>query len=194
MRPATSDQNATISTTAAPTDPTSDDAFFDTVAGEDFFDTAATDFATEPLVDSSATTSTTAVSTAALSVTAPWRDGAPVDARYSCKGGNVSPALSWSPAPAGTQQIAVTMVDLDFTSFDHWTLTGLAADATSVAEGDSRYSGPCPPAGTTHTYEITVHYLGAPLPPSSDSGVALRTPIVAATIASAKVTGTFTGS
>jgi phosphatidylethanolamine-binding protein (PEBP) family uncharacterized protein len=196
MRPPTSDQNKTISTTAPATDLTTVDTFFDTAAADDESIVDLTDPATRPTADSSTASST--VAAAALTVTAPWRNGAPIDPRYSCKGVNVSPALSWSPAPAGTKAIAVTMVDLDFTSFNHWTLTSVPVDATTLAEGAAPgaggYSGPCPPAGTTHTYEITVHYLGTALAVTTDTGVARRPAIDAATIASAKVTGVFTGS
>jgi phosphatidylethanolamine-binding protein (PEBP) family uncharacterized protein len=195
MRPPTSDQNKTISTTAPATDLTTIDTFFDTAATDDISPTDATDPVSSPTADST-TASTSAP--AALTVTAPWRNGAPIDPRYSCKGVNVSPALSWSPAPAGTKAIAVTMVDLDFTSFNHWTLTSVPVDATTLAEGAAAgaggYSGPCPPAGTTHTYEITVHYLGTAGAATTETGVAQRPAIDAATIASAKVTGVFTGS
>ncbi len=196
MRPPTSDQNKTISTTAPATDLTTVDTFFDSVAADEGSLVDFTDPVTSPTADS--TTASSTIAPAALTVTAPWRNGAPIDPRYSCKGVNVSPALSWSPAPAGTKSIAVTMVDLDFTSFNHWTLTSVPVDATTLAEGAAAgaggYSGPCPPAGTTHTYEITVHYLGSALAATADTGVAQRPAIDAATIASAKVTGVFTGS
>jgi Raf kinase inhibitor-like YbhB/YbcL family protein len=95
----------------------------------------------------------------------------PIDPRYTCKGANVAPALSWSPAPSGTQEIAVTMIDED-ADFDHWTMAGIKPDVTSMAEntppegavaalngaGKAAYTGPCPPSGT-HTYRITVYYL-----------------------------------
>jgi hypothetical protein len=146
MRPARADQDSTISTTTPPTDPTADDASFDTAASDDFFDTIGTDFDADFTTEAPLAPTTSLLPVAAPAVTAPWRDGAAIDARYSCKGDNVSPALSWSPAPAGTQQIAITMVDLDFTTFDHWTLIGVAADATNLAEGSvggtGGYSGP----------------------------------------------------
>ena len=57
--------------------------------------------------------STLAPLVAPQTVTAPWRDGGPIDARYTCKGANVSPALSWTAAPEGTQEIAITLIDQD---------------------------------------------------------------------------------
>lgn len=118
----------------------------------------------------------------------------------------MSPALTWSQAPAGTLEIAVTMIDQD-APFAHWAMTGLAADRTGLAEaevpqgaavavngsGAPAYTGPCPPAGATHTYRITVAYLNKALGlTSGGTSTGVRAAIDAATIATAKVTGTFT--
>jgi Raf kinase inhibitor-like YbhB/YbcL family protein len=204
MRPALPSQNGSVSTSTPSTVSATDDGFFDTVARED---TAAvvTDAA---ITTASSTTTTTTTTVAALAVTAPWRDGGAIDARYTCKGENIAPALSWSAAPAGTVQIAITMIDQDFT-FDHWAMTGIAPDVTALAEntapagavaalngsGAAGYTGPCPPAGSTHTYRITVHYLNKALLLAAGGAAAdMRAAIDAATITSARVTGTFTGS
>ena len=207
MRPALASQNGTVSTTVASTVPDTED---------DFFSTTATDPAEPPggPIASSTTviggtgSSTLAPLVAPQTVTAPWRDGGPIDARYTCKGANVSPALSWTAAPEGTQEIAITLIDQD-ASFDHWTMAGIKPDVTSLAEntppegavaalngsGTTAYTGPCPPAGTTHTYRITVHYLDrALLLSSGGTAAAMRTAIDDATIATAQVTGTFAGS
>jgi Raf kinase inhibitor-like YbhB/YbcL family protein len=202
MRPALPSQDGSVSTTAAATVPDTENAFFDTVA-------------TNPVapgghIDATTTNGlgTVAPLVQALTVTAPWRNGGPIDLRYTCKGANVAPALSWSKAPEGTQEIAITLIDQD-ANFDHWTISGIAPDVTSVAEnttppgavaalngsGTATYAGPCPPAGTTHTYRITVHYLDhALLLPSGGSAKDTRTAIDDATIATAQVTGTFTGT
>ncbi len=189
MRPALASQDGTVSTTAPPTAPATEDDFFDDAADASGANTLA------PLVPG-------------LTVTAPWRDGSPIDARYTCKGANIAPALSWTDAPEGTQEIAVTMIDLDFT-FDHWTMTGIAPDVHALAEnttpagavaalngsGVAGYAGPCPPAGATHTYLITVHYLDRALQLAAGGPAAdMRAEIDAATMATAEVTGTFTGS
>lgn len=101
-----------------------------------------------------------------------------------CGGGNVSPALQWHGAPAGTQGYAVTMYDPDASGgFWHWIMFdipvgahGLNADAgaprSGNAPGDAAqtlndfgnhgYSGPCPPAGKPHHYVITVYALDVP--------------------------------
>jgi Raf kinase inhibitor-like YbhB/YbcL family protein len=212
MRPALPSQNGSVSTSAAPTtkvESTDDGAFFDTVDTVDtFYTLGSSSTTTGGSTSTSTTTTSTTTSVLPLGITAPWRDGAPIDARYTCKGANIAPALSWTAAPEGTQEIALTMIDQDAT-FDHWTLTGIAPDVVSLAEGQvptgavaalngsgaAGYTGPCPPAGATHTYRITVHYLNRALLLAA-GGVAAdaRTAIDAATIASAQVTGTFIGS
>ena len=140
-----------------------------------------------------------------LVVTAPWADGAPIPAKYTCAGDDVSPALTWPVAPEGTIEIAITMVDEDAPQYVHWAISGLEPGTTAVGEGvlpDSAiqaangagrpgYSGPCPPAGTTHSYTIEVHYLNQQLEvaegePGADMMLAIRS----ATFRSATVTGT----
>jgi len=100
-----------------------------------------------------------------------------------CHGGNVSPQLSWSGAPAGTLSYAVTMFDLDANSgrgWWHWALFDIDAKTTSLASGagaaggplggvsgtnsfgDLGYSGPCPPKDEKmHRYVVTVYALSA---------------------------------
>ena len=207
MRPALPSQDGSVSTTAAPTVPATEDNFFDTNAAE----AAAPGGPIEPsttILGTVGVGGTIAPLVSVLTVTAPWRDGAPIDPRYTCKGANVSPALSWSAAPQGTEEIAITLIDQD-ASFDHWTMAGIKPATISLAEntppegavaahngsGASGYTGPCPPAGTTHTYRITVHYLDTALLLSSGgSADDMRTAIDDATLATAQVTGTFTGT
>jgi Raf kinase inhibitor-like YbhB/YbcL family protein len=100
---------------------------------------------------------------------------------FGCNGGNISPALNWSGAPAGTKSFAVSMFDPDAptgSGFWHWVVFNIPPGTTSFAKGtgdvkkklmpkgaiQSRtdlgtdgYGGPCPPAGDKpHRYEITV--------------------------------------
>ena len=141
-----------------------------------------------------------------LTLTAPWRDGAVIDARYTCDGSNVSPALSWTVAPAGTVEIAITLSDLDVPGVVHWAIAGISPSSVAIAEytapraayeapnslRDTGYTGPCPPAGSSHLYLVTVHYLaettglgdGAP-------GLDMVEMIEAAEIGRAEVTGIF---
>lgn len=101
---------------------------------------------------------------------------------FGCTGGNRSPQLSWSGAPAGTKSFAVTMYDPDAPTtvgFVHWVLFDIPPDVTSLPEGAggkkhagvgatqgftdygfSKYGGPCPPPGDpAHHYHLTVYAL-----------------------------------
>ena len=117
-------------------------------------------------------------------------DGATIATRFvfnsfGCTGDNVSPALRWQGAPAGTKSFAVTVYDPDAptgSGWWHWVVFNLPADATGLAQGvgdpaagrlpagaiQSRtdfgvpgWGGPCPPPGDKpHRYVFTVHALG----------------------------------
>jgi Raf kinase inhibitor-like YbhB/YbcL family protein len=147
----------------------------------------------------------TAVAAAPFTMTGPWAEGGPIDARFTCKGTNVSPALNWSGAPADTAQFAIVVTDPDAGGFVHWVLTGIEPSISSLAEGQvpdgavqavngsgkAAWSGPCPPSGT-HTYEFVIHALDTAL--TVDAGSAANDVIgriEGASIDSATYTGTF---
>lgn len=104
-----------------------------------------------------------------------------------CTGGDRSPALSWSGAPAGTESYAVTMYDPDAptgSGWWHWTVFNIPASVHGLVAGAgdagshslppgagegrtdfgfSHYGGPCPPVGDQpHRYVITVYALKTP--------------------------------
>ena len=99
-----------------------------------------------------------------------------------CTGQNVSPALNWTGAPAGTKSFAVTAYDPDAptgSGWWHWVMFNIPADATGLAAGAGNgrnaprgsqqgntdfgtkgYGGPCPPQGDKpHHYHFTVYAL-----------------------------------
>ncbi|MBI3673815.1 MAG: YbhB/YbcL family Raf kinase inhibitor-like protein [Rhizobiales bacterium] len=94
-----------------------------------------------------------------------------------CDGGNVSPALAWKGAPAGTKSFALTLFDPDAptgSGWWHWQVWNIPASTTGFAEGKipegavqgkgdigrPGYLGPCPPPGTgIHHYTFTIYAL-----------------------------------
>ena len=101
--------------------------------------------------------------------------------KYACTGRNISPTLSWTEAPAGTQSFALIMDDPDapMGTWVHWVLFNIPAQARSLQEdlpvtgknidpnaiyvgknssGDIGYGGPCPPSGT-HRYFFKLYAL-----------------------------------
>ena len=99
---------------------------------------------------------------------------------FGCTGQNVSPALSWSGAPAATKGFVLTVYDPDAptgSGFWHWVMFDIPASVTGLAEGagapgnepqgavqgtndygETGYGGPCPPTGVNpHRYVFTVY-------------------------------------
>ena len=99
--------------------------------------------------------------------------GGTIPKKYTCDGADVSPAIEWSGAPAGTQSFALIADDPDAPAgtWTHWVIWNIPGNATSLPEGVSKaeqlpdgarqgsndfkrvgYNGPCPPAGKPHRY------------------------------------------
>jgi hypothetical protein len=113
-----------------------------------------------------------------LSSTA-FAEGEPIPRRFTCDGENVSPDLTWSGAPDGTQALALIVTDPDARDFVHWLVYdmtgtpsgGLPAAVSSSPDappqgtnsfGRLGYGGPCPPSGVHH-YRFVLYGLDEPL-------------------------------
>lgn len=103
-----------------------------------------------------------------------FRDGQAIPARFTCEGKNVSPPLSWTGAPEGTESFVLIIDDPDAPdpkaprmTWVHWVLYDLPATTDGLAEEigtlpagarpglndwkHASYGGPCPPIGR-HRY------------------------------------------
>ncbi|WP_174502950.1 YbhB/YbcL family Raf kinase inhibitor-like protein [Acidiphilium sp. C61] len=154
--------------------------------------------------------------------TTAFRDGGTIPAaqvfnRLGCTGNDISPALAWSGAPAGTRSYAVTLFDPDARrgkGYWHWIVANIPARVTSLPEGSGSrrnalprgtvqgngsgnihgYQGPCPPVGDPpHHYHLTVYALRiARLPAAAlASHAALRRALAQDALASATITGLY---
>jgi Raf kinase inhibitor-like YbhB/YbcL family protein len=104
---------------------------------------------------------------------------------FGCNGKNLSPALRWANAPAGTKSFALLVHDPDAPTggagWWHWLVLNLAIDSTGLAQGvgtqdgkqlplgalqintdfgSAGWGGPCPPPGDKpHRYNFTIYAL-----------------------------------
>jgi Raf kinase inhibitor-like YbhB/YbcL family protein len=138
---------------------------------------------------------------------------------FGCKGGNLSPALTWRGAPPGTKSFAILVHDPDAPTggagFWHWVVYDIPAFVTGLPQGAGTrygaslpkgakqvatdfgtpgYGGPCPPKGDKpHHYNFTVYALKVEkldLPPQATASVA-GFMINANALAKASLTGTY---
>lgn len=104
---------------------------------------------------------------------------------FGCSGQNLSPALSWQGAPAGTRSYALMVHDPDAptgSGWWHWVVWNIPASTTSLPTGAGNpavklmpagavqgntdygtpgYGGPCPPPGAQpHHYHFRLYALG----------------------------------
>ncbi len=135
-----------------------------------------------------------------------------------CGGGNLSPALQWRGAPAGTRSFVVTVYDPDVPSGSgwwHWVLYNLPASADRLARGagdparqllplgavqgrndfgTASYGGPCPLRGDrAHHYVFTVRALDVESLPVRNGASAAMVGITAHNheLAAAKLTAVY---
>lgn len=119
--------------------------------------------------------------------TSAFAANAPIPARFTADGQDVSPELRWSAVPKGTVSVAVSCEDPDAPvgTWWHWMLYDLAPSTQALKEGVEKsyktasflqgkndfdkagYNGPSPPAGKPHRYYFRVYALDSRLPLSA---------------------------
>src|SRR5882672_12798600 len=117
---------------------------------------------------------------------------------FGCSGENVSPALIWSGAPAGTRSFALLVHDADAPTggagWWHWLVYNIPAGATTIGQGAGTadgaalpagsvqgrtdfgspgWGGPCPPVGHgLHHYRFTLYALKVEKLPAPEGATA----------------------
>ncbi len=139
----------------------------------------------------------------AFPMTAPWTDGAPIPATYTCDGEEVSPELHFPSFPAKTTHLAVLMEDPDAPAgtWVHWLWwDSPAGDVKRDSEpgisgknswGRIGYGGPCPPSGG-HRYFLHAYALSGPLGlPAGSDKAAFAAAVQEKAVGYASVMGTY---
>jgi Raf kinase inhibitor-like YbhB/YbcL family protein len=122
----------------------------------------------------------------AFKLTSPaFQEGQPIPAKFTCEGENISHALAWTDAPAGTQSFALINDDPDDDGpqpWVHWLIYNIPGFSRGLPENVPTdptlpdgslqgtnsfkkigYGGPCPPTGIHH-YTFTLLALDKVLP------------------------------
>lgn len=91
---------------------------------------------------------------------------------FGCSGGNISPQLSWSGAPAGTQSYALTVYDPDAptgSGWWHWVVINIPATTNSLAKGAGTADGKAMPTGSQQVRtDFGTRGFGGACPPVGD--------------------------
>jgi len=139
--------------------------------------------------------------------------GQAIPAKYTCTGQDVSPPLSWTDPPPGTQSLALIMDDPDAPAgvWVHWVIYNLPVTSRGLPEAvparqpelpdgsrqgvnswnRSGYGGPCPPSGT-HRYVFKLYALDTVLSlPAVASKAQLLNAMQGHILAQAELMGTY---
>ena len=103
-----------------------------------------------------------------------FKNNGQIPAKYTCDGENISPPLSITELPQGTQSLVLIVDDPDAPvgTFTHWLVWNIDPQTTLISEGNvpefavqgkndfgkNEWGGPCPPSGTHH-YQFELHAL-----------------------------------
>jgi hypothetical protein len=106
-----------------------------------------------------------------FTIAAPWEEGGPIDAQFTCDGSKLSPSFDIAGLPVGTITWGLSIVDQTALDAVHWAAANIDpainhVDAGVVPAGAVQslnrvqkvgYAAPCPKTGELHTYVLTVY-------------------------------------
>jgi Raf kinase inhibitor-like YbhB/YbcL family protein len=117
-----------------------------------------------------------------------FKQGGDIPQRFTCRGANISPTISWRSLPPGTKSVALTVTDSHsiFGPYVHWVLYNQSPEPSRIAEdlpkaeslsdgakqginsdGAIGYAGPCPSGASPHQYVFTIYALDTILTPAT---------------------------
>jgi len=141
--------------------------------------------------------------TVVLTLSAPWADGETIPEQFRCAGPEASPEISWTGVPAEAKSLALVLIDEDAPDYVHWVVANIDPSTTTLlagsvdpnavqaenSAGSVGFTGPCPPAGETHEYSLSLYALDQVLEvQNGDDGAAMQDAIYGAAIEAAAVT------
>ena len=112
--------------------------------------------------------------------------GGEIPRAHTCDASDVSPPLTISKIPEGTQSLALVVEDPDapMKNWVHWIVWNIPAGTTDIAKntvpegavqgpnnyGAKKWDGPCPPQGQKHNYVFKLYALDTVLNIPDSSG------------------------
>ncbi len=109
-----------------------------------------------------------------------FQSGEDIPEKFTCGGEDVSPPLNWEGFPDDSASFALICEDPDAPGgvFSHWVIYNIPTDRDHLPEGiptdallswgavqgrndfgNTGYGGPCPPQGSTHSYQFRLFAL-----------------------------------
>lgn len=146
-----------------------------------------------------------------------FTSGGALNDRYTQNGDNMSPSLSWTRGPLGTQSYVILAEDAGVNRHDpvvHWVVYNIPSTVTTLTQnvptdahleigaeqgknvrGSAGYIGPKPPTGQTHPYHFEVFALNTKLnlDPASADRQAVVNAMRSSVLASGEIIANYTG-
>jgi Raf kinase inhibitor-like YbhB/YbcL family protein len=141
-----------------------------------------------------------------------FSNGGKIPRKHTCEGDDISPALSWSGVPQGTNSLALIVDDPDAPDpakpqrvYVHWVVYNIPEASNGIPEGGppprgsstgmndfgkKQWGGPCPPIGR-HRYFFKLYALDTTLNLSSEKKKDVEEAMKGHILAQAELMGTY---